>query len=239
MIAGPNGSGKTTITDYLIGQKYPMGYVLNPDKIEKGVASSKSFDFGKYKVKPYEDKLRDAIHKSCETGILKKYKDKKSLQHFHIMRNRLFLKKSKIDSYLASFLTEYLRQLLIESKQSFTIETVMSHPSKIDELRKAKSRGYRNYLYFVATVSPEINESRVKARVKKKGHAVDPKKIKSRYYRSMKLLFAASQECEKVYFIDNSGEAPELIAQKKKNNVEILSGNVPAWFIKYYFELAI
>lgn len=216
-----------------------MGYVLNPDKIEKQIALKGYFDFREFKVNLDENKFREAIQKSSESGILKKYKSKRQLSSLECKNDKLLFNTVKIDSYVVSFVTEYLRQLLIESKQSFTIETVMSHVSKIDELKEAKRKGYRNYLYFVATISPEINQSRVKARVKKKGHAVAPAKIKSRYYRSMKLLFAASGQCEKVFFIDNSSEHPELIAQKKNDSVEILTEKVPPWFVKYYFKLAV
>lgn len=238
MVAGPNGSGKTTITDEL-SKKYPMGYILNPDKIESHLNSNKFFDFTPYRLKVNQEVFIKAIHFSFSRGVLQKYKSKKSLKNIRVKNNKIYFDNVTIDSYIASFLTEYLRSLLIKSKQSFTIETVMSHGSKIKDLKQAKVKGFRNYLYFVATISPEINESRVKARVTKGGHPVSSKKIKSRYYRSLNLLFKASQQAEKVYFIDNSSKKPELIAQKIDKEVEIFSDNIPSWFAKYYFEKAI
>lgn len=37
-------------------------------------------------------------------------------------------------------------------------------------MRRASAEGYKVYLYFVSTESPEINKYRVKLRVKEKGH---------------------------------------------------------------------
>ena len=62
---------------------------------------------------------------------------------------------------------------------SFSFETVMSHPSKIKELKKAKEKGYRIYLYFVCTDDAEINVNRVANRIEKGGHPVDVYKIRS------------------------------------------------------------
>ena len=40
---------------------------------------------------------------------------------------------------------------MIEAKRSFNFETVMSHPSKIEILLRAKAAGFANYLIFVGT----------------------------------------------------------------------------------------
>jgi predicted ABC-type ATPase len=42
----------------------------------------------------------------------------------------------------------------------------MSHPSKLDFIKKAKNLGYKTYLYFVSLENPEMNVDRVDARVK-------------------------------------------------------------------------
>ncbi len=61
---------------------------------------------------------------------------------------------------------------------TFTFETVMSHPDKIELLHKAQQSGFRTYLYYVATEDPEINISRVENRVSSGGHPVPREKIK-------------------------------------------------------------
>jgi len=49
----------------------------------------------------------------------------------------LYLGEANINSYLASVLADFMREALLERKISFTLETVMSHRSKISLLEKA------------------------------------------------------------------------------------------------------
>ena len=69
-------------------------------------------------------------------------------------------------------MADFLRIKLLERQATFTFETVMSHPSKVKLLEKAKAAGYRTYLYYVATDDPAINISRVQNRTKLDGHDV-------------------------------------------------------------------
>ena len=77
-----------------------------------------------------------------------------------------------VNAYFASVTADFLRRKLLEQKKSFTFETVMSSPDKIELLRSAQNMGYRTYLYYVATSDPEINIERIQSRVKMGGHAV-------------------------------------------------------------------
>jgi predicted ABC-type ATPase len=102
-------------------------------------------------------------------------------------------------------------------------------------------QGYKVYLYFVSTESPEINKYRVALRRKKGGHDVPQNKIESRYYRSLDLLYDACQLCYQVYFFDNSKENKPLkmFAHFKKSGSEKKWDNlpvedIPKWFETYY-----
>ena len=107
-------------------------------------------------------------------------------------------------------------------------------------MRQAANSGYKVYLYFVCTESPEINKFRVKEiRVKKSGHDVPADKIESRYNRSLELMFDAAQLADEAYFFDNSGWEFNLFAQARKSNGKIELDvmdipKVPEWFRKYY-----
>ena len=72
-----------------------------------------------------------------------------------------------MNSYLASVAVDFLRTRLIQARTSFTFETVMSHPDKVQILARARRAGFRTYLYFVATDDPAINISRVRNRVRR------------------------------------------------------------------------
>jgi len=121
---------------------------------------------------------------------------------------------------------------------SFTYETVMSHESKIEFLKQAKGKGFRIYLYFIATEDPEINVSRVNVRVAQQGHNVDPEVIKNRYYKSLQHLKAAVKNSNRAYVWDNSGTASLLIAEITDGaDVKIIdTEKVPNWFVKYLAE---
>jgi predicted ABC-type ATPase len=140
-----------------------------------------------------------------------------------------------IDSYLAADLAEFIRQQLLLNDISFTYETVMSHESKVAFLQQAKEKGFRVYLYYIATEDPEINISRVNVRVAQDGHFVDPAVVKDRYYRSLKQLKAAVKLSNRAYIWDNSGKASILIAEITDGiDVKIIdTEKVPNWFVKY------
>jgi hypothetical protein len=60
-------------------------------------------------------------------------------------------------------------------------------------------------VYYIATDDPEINVSRVEARLKSGGHGVDPVKVRERYKRSLDLLADAIITSDRAFIFDNSG----------------------------------
>src|SRR5262245_5934815 len=65
----------------------------------------------------------------------------------------------------AQVIADKRRDVCIETRQSFSFETVMSHPSKIDILVRARAAGFFVQLFFVGTDDPRINIERVALRV--------------------------------------------------------------------------
>lgn len=88
----------------------------------------------------------------------------------------------------------------------------MSHPSKLEYIRKARSKGFRVYLYFVALENPSLNRERVQARVKLGGHDVPDDKVVERYDRSLNLMLGAIRLSDRAYIFDNSSSKPLLLA---------------------------
>ena len=96
---------------------------------------------------------------------------------FTLSNGDLKLKQSTAREQLAQILARFLRECMLKEKRRFSFETVFSHPSNLDIMRQAAAAGYKVYLYFVSTESPEINKYRVKLRVEQKGHDVPENKI--------------------------------------------------------------
>jgi predicted ABC-type ATPase len=118
-------------------------------------------------------------------------------------------------------------------RQSFSFETVMSSPDKIELLGKARRLGYRIYLYYVATDDPEINIARVQARVRQGGHDVPTDKIVSRYHRSLDLLLDAIRASDRAYLFDNSrsgGEQTWVAEVTDGHDLTIRTNSLPPWF---------
>jgi predicted ABC-type ATPase len=121
----------------------------------------------------------------------------------------------------------------MKQSKSFSFETVMSHKSKINEIKAIVASGYHAYLYFVCIDSPEVNISRVSNRVDKGGHFVAEDKIENRYYRTLGFLHQALPLCYRAYLFDNSGKTQELVAELYNGAMELKTENPPHWFIKY------
>lgn len=72
------------------------------------------------------------------------------------------------------------RYAALETGQSLSYETVMSHDSHIDFMREARNRGYEVHLYFVGVSDPQINIDRIAQRVAQGGHDVPKDKTLKR-----------------------------------------------------------
>jgi predicted ABC-type ATPase len=243
IFAGPNGSGKSTVIDYVRklkvnGRAIDFGYYINADDIatqlRDGVFNFKQFDL---LVKPKE--FADV---AIASGLINaQFTEPEFKNSFSLRNNSLRLRDAGADERLAQIIADFLRKKLLQSKKKFSFETVFSHSSKLEIMKQAVEAGYKLYLYFVSTESPEINKFRVKARKAKNGHDVPEDKIESRYYRSLDLLFDASQLAYQVFFFDNSVEGQNSvmfahfkIQKGKKKWDKINKKKVPVWFRKYY-----
>lgn len=104
----------------------------------------------------------------------------------------------------AQQIADFQRDRCLTSKVSFSFETVMSHPSKIELMMQAHRAGYDVAVYFVCTSDPEINIRRVENRVSSGGHDVPHDRIIARYWRSLALLPQAALTARRTVLFDNS-----------------------------------
>ena len=154
VIAGPNGSGKTTITNKILQHKWMEDAIyINPDQIAK-------------------DKFGD--WNSTEA----------------VMQSVRYC--------------EELRERCIRESKSLIFETVLSAPDKLSFIRKAKELGYFIRIFFVATIHPSINASRIAQRVMRGGHDVPITKVISRYSKSIANCKVVASIADRTYVYDNS-----------------------------------
>jgi predicted ABC-type ATPase len=230
MFAGPNGSGKSTLKSHLPSAL--LGIYLNPDEMEQEIRRQSYLNFTAYGVTTTAVEVLPFFQ---DSAFLKASGFTEALRLLTFSHNRLEFGEVEVNSYVASVASDFLRQKLMAQKASFTLETVMSHISKLDLLAQAQAAGYRTYLYFVATDDPAINISRVKSRVKLGGHAVPEDRIETRYHRSLGLLMDAIRHTNRAYVFDNSGESEDkkhawLAEITDGQKLELKSDRIPAWF---------
>jgi replicative DNA helicase len=193
MIAGPNGSGKTSLVQSLLRKGIDLGEYINPDDVAVELEGA-----------PDERTKR------------------------------------------AQLIADQRRDACIKAKRSFSFETVMSHPSKIDVLVKAKEAGYRVYLYFIGTDDPQTNIERVALRVAQGGHDVPNEKIRDRWLRTMTLLQQAIRSSDQSYVFDNSivgtiGTVPRLVFRRGASRAGYLPqsemiGRPPVWVQRFVLD---
>ncbi len=85
-------------------------------------------------------------------------------------------------SYEAAALAAEERDARITARQSFVTETVFSHESKVELLRRAEAAGYRTTLH-VLMIPVDLAVVRVGLRVEEGGHDVPEEKIRGRHAR--------------------------------------------------------
>lgn len=235
IIAGPNGSGKSSVyADLLKTKTFHWGVFVNADEIEKQLREKKFLNVTTYGIDNlnWDDFLSEYVpFVEQKNGICKAdnllYRD----------HSIIVIDGEKVDSYLACHVADFIRRKLLDKKGNvtFTIETVMSHDSKLNLMRAAKEKGFKVYLYYVSTSSPEINVGRVATRVQEGGHDVPLDKIRSRYYRSLKQLRDAILLSDRAYIFDNSENKYQWVAEYDAESGQMIykSDEVPSWVIEY------
>ena len=203
IIAGPNGSGKSTILRS-VKSKYFSGAYVNADEIQE------LFNKHGYinPVIEYNLKITDRQFTTFIASYGKSWTQKVREENGKISvvskGGIISANGAKVSSYDCALVAEFIRLQLLKTSRTFTFETVLSHPSKIRFLQKAKQKGYKIYLYYICTIDPSINIERVRKRVLLGGHHVSNEKITKRFYASLDLVKDLIPLCHRAYFFDNS-----------------------------------
>ncbi len=230
MFAGPNGSGKSVLKSSM--PDVLLGVYLNADDIEAGGKKCGFVDLRNFNVETTEEEVMASFRSSqrlTEKGLAG------ACESLRFAEGLLYFPPALMNSHIASEIVDFLRQKLMAMRRSLTMETVMSHPSKVALLKTAQEAGYRTYLYYVATDDPTINVSRVENRVKLNGHNVPNHLVTRRYYLSLEALMSAIRFTHRAYIFDNSTDNADrthtwLAEITDGRTLELKTDMVPAWF---------
>jgi predicted ABC-type ATPase len=94
------------------------------------------------------------------------------------------------------------RDRYLAASASFIAETVFSHPSKLELIRKAKASGYLVALHVVL-VPEDLSVARVGLRTEQGGHSVPIAKVRARYRRLWPLVNKAAALADEARYYDN------------------------------------
>ena len=121
-----------------------------------------------------------------------------------ILAGQLYPHDPEKHSYDAAKIAAEMRKKLIIEGRNFCMETVFSHPSKIDFVAQAKTMGYQIVLVFIHLELTELNRARIAQRVSEGGHTVPEEKVISRIPRLLANIKQALPLCNQVYILNNS-----------------------------------
>lgn len=225
MFAGPNGSGKSTFNEYV--PSHWRGAYINSDEIERRIRDRGFFAPSDFGIETNAAELHGFLQGST---LLKREGFIAQAEKLEFRAGRLAFDGVVENSYYAAVLADFVRRKLLENRVSFTFETVMSFPDKVELLQKAQGMGYRTYLYYVATGDLAINIERVRLQVQKGGHDVPEDKIAPRYYRSLDLLRDAIRYSNRAYLFDNSEKKIVWLAEiTEGSEMEFKTDSIPQW----------
>jgi predicted ABC-type ATPase len=207
---------------------------VNADELEKEAKATGFIDLSIFGI---EVTLLELLAFHAEHYLLIKKGLTEQAERLGVQGAKVDYQNVQIDSYFASVISDLIRQRLLDKGVSFTFETVMSHPSKVEFMREAQARGYRTYLYFVSTENSEINVDRVEIRVQEGGHPVEPAKVRERYIKSLNLLPEAVAASDRAYIFDNSGDSSVLLAEiTGGTQLEYRTEDISDWFFESYVD---
>ena len=115
---------------------------------------------------------------------------------------------------------------------TFNQETTLCGKAIINNIEKAKRRGYFIELHYIGVESADIAKERVLERVKQGGHGIAEKDIEKRYIGTFDNLKLVLSKCDLTVFYDNTLEFHRFAIYKNGKLVRV-SHNVPGWYKRF------
>lgn len=112
---------------------------------------------------------------------------------------------------------------LIDRGLSFAFESTLSGKTHLRLLERAERAGYTIHLFYLWVPDPDLAIARVRNRVENGGHDVPEVDVHRRYPRTLHNFFYLYRPLANiVYFLDNTGDEPELVFKDQDGVTEVL-----------------
>jgi predicted ABC-type ATPase len=121
------------------------------------------------------------------------------------------------------------RRALIQSGQSFAMETTLTGHSELRMMADARAAGYKITLVYVGLADALTSLARVRERVARGGHDIPAPIIMRRYQKSLANLPAAIAYAERIFILDNTSTRHRLIATLDQGQVRHQSPRMLDW----------
>lgn len=155
---------------------------------------------------------------------------KSTLYYDELLRDKNFGIRINTDEFVSSFgnwknpreqfkaakIALKLRQNCITNHNDFNQETTLCGKSIITLFSELKAFKYSIALYYIGVNTPQVAKDRIKARVAKGGHGIEPHLIDKRFNESLQNLPKVMPFCDEILLFDNSGSEAELIFKHSK-----------------------
>ena len=147
------------------------------------------------------------------------------------------LKDASVEaSYKAAEIAAARRSRMLTEGKSFATETVFSHPSKLDIIEVARTRGFIVIVMHVGVESADLSVARIRERVSEGGHDVPEDKVRARFDRGGPLIRQAVLLADRGLVFDNSrlNEPPRQVLGFANGRLAQAAAYLPQWVLSTY-----
>jgi predicted ABC-type ATPase len=231
LFAGPNGSGKSSVFS-LIATQYQVGAYVSADELRRMLETSAGV-----RLSHFLPTLSSGDFESYYSGHPLRALVDGPFPFVACQDGRLTLSETSAHSpklaYAIAILVDFLLTRLVEAGADVSLETGFQYPSEVELMQRARTAGYRIYVYYVCVATPEISKQRVALRVTQGGRGVPDADVVEQYERSLASLKEVVSLSDRAYLFDNTYSGASL-------KLEILSGTdvtahepvLPGWLLQ-------
>lgn len=119
----------------------------------------------------------------------------------------------------------------MENEMSFNQEATLCGKGIINNIKKARSKGYLIEMHYVGIDDVDIVKQQVQNRVVSGGHGISTEKIERRYVESLKNLKQILDEIDLLLLYDNT-EILRCFATYENGQRTYIDENIPNWFYR-------